>query len=244
MNSETKVKQRPILFSTPMVQAIMEGTKTVTRRTLKIQPEPPRAIYNEDEAIPILQENGGDLLLRFNWKTERHGQVYQDGSFFDGRFKCPYGNVGDVLWIRETWTKNPFFGEIPKMPKYLYKATDTPMEEGLKWKPSIHMPFDACRLYLQITNIKVERLQDITEEQAVAEGLACLSKDGGITYKYGLPDADGLPGNDDSGWHWSEWEVNPIEAFKKLWEKINGAGSWNANPWVWAISFKRIDKPV
>lgn len=109
-----------------------------------------------------------------------------------------------------------------------------------KWKPSIFMPRWASRIALEITSVRVERLQDISETDAKDEGLSCLTKDGGRTWKFGIPDRDGLPGNDDDGWHWHEWEVDPRLAYKKLWESINGAGSWAQNPWVWVIGFKRV----
>lgn len=245
MNSETKVKQRPILFSTPMVQANLAGRKTVTRRTTGLD-----YINSLGDKVTFAGcEMGENMTYKPQCPSGLH--VFFGNEETDDWWqpiKCPYGNVGDILWVRESFSKTPDFG-------YVYKASQTPTGEEYrqeylkagnkwaKWKPSIHMPYDACRLFLEITDIKVERLQDISEEGAKAEGLACLSKDGGITYKYGIPDADGLPGNDDSGWHWSEWEANPIEAFKKLWKKINGSESWNANPWVWVVSFKRIDKP-
>jgi hypothetical protein len=104
------------------------------------------------------------------------------------------------------------------------------------------MPRTACRLRLKITGIRVERLQDITEEDAKAEGLSCLTKDGGITYKYGIPDSDGLPGNDDFGWHWHDWNIDPRKSFQKLWDSINkdrGYG-WDTNPWLWVISFEKV----
>lgn len=188
------MKERQILFSTEMVRAIMDGSKTQTRRVKKSD-------------------------------------------------KCPYGHVGDVLWVRETWQLSTWLHPSDENYGYIYKASDNGQEwesndEQWKWKPSIFMPRKACRLRLQITDIRVERLQDITEEYARAEGLARISKDGGRTWKYGIPDTDGLPGTDDNGWEWREWNTSPVSAFKTLWGKINGPG-WDANPYVWVISFKK-----
>lgn len=107
--------------------------------------------------------------------------------------------------------------------------------------PPIHMPRWASRILLEITDVRVERLQEISEADAKDEGLACLSKDGGRTYKYGIADGDGLPGKDDTGWHWADWEQDPRRAFFKLWDNINGDehGS-GGNPWVWVVCFKRV----
>ena len=105
----------------------------------------------------------------------------------------------------------------------------------------IHMPRWASRITLEVTGIRVERLQEISELDAITEGLTALTKDGGRTIKHGIPDRDGLPGNDNYGWHWSEWEKDSRVAYRKLWESINGPGSWDANPWVWVIEFRRIN---
>ena len=114
-----------------------------------------------------------------------------------------------------------------------------PGESPLNWKPSIHMPRWASRITLEITGVRVERLQDISEDDALSEGLASVSKYGSL-FKHGIPDFDGLPGNDNVGWSWVEWDSNPISAYKKLWESINGKGSWEENQWVWVITFRRV----
>lgn len=82
-------------------------------------------------------------------------------------------------------------------------------------------------------------MQDITEDDAIADGLGCMTKDG-VLYKYGIPDADGMPGKDDLGWPWMKWNASPVVAYKKLWEQINGPDSWDKNPWVWVVAFNRI----
>ncbi len=156
---------KPILFSTPMVQAILSGRKTQTRRVIK----------------------------RFT-----------DFGITD---HCAYGKVGDILWVRETWQKV----EHPEL-KYRYRA-DHLNPTSVTWKPSIFMPKDACRIFLEVTEIKVERLQDISEEDAIAEGVEVP------TYK--------------------ETELAKYKTnFSILWEFINGEESWESNPWVWAITFK------
>lgn len=109
-------------------------------------------------------------------------------------------------------------------------------------QPGDRLVVSGADIRLEITNVRAERLQDISEADASAEGFPRLSKDGGRTYKYGIPDKDGLPGNDDIGWHWSKWCNNAREAFRLLWSDIYGAGAWDLNPWVWVIEFKRLEQ--
>jgi len=158
--------------------------------------------------------------------------VFENGNGELGAVKSPYGKPGDRLWVRETWA--PDFEPY----EFIYRADDGMFAS--RWRPSIHMPRWASRITLEVESVRVERLQDISEEDAIAEGIQANSKDGGITVKYGISDRDGWPGNDDHGWHWHEWCKTPREAYLKLWEKINGPGSVQANPWVWVVTFKRI----
>lgn len=221
------MKEIPILFSTPMVQALLAGRKTMTRRIVKAE----HVLYNlnVNNFIPEYYHNDKE-----GW--------------------CPYGQPGDLLWVRETWgigsRPDPFVGcvdgfeykadqamvdEIESLPIYPCDGFDFGNYNKKGWRPSIHMPKVAARIWLQKTTSKVERACDISREDAIAEGLACITKDGGRTWKYGMPDRDGLPGTDDNGWAWQEWEVDPVAAFKKLWCKINGPETWGS--WVWVESF-------
>lgn len=219
--------ERPILFSTPMVQAILVGNKTQTRRVVK-----PRK----------------DLL--FGCLLQPHelaGEVNAGDTL-----NCPYGQVGDQLWVRETWN-GPFFeGDLPedwreekyKTPGYcVYRASghsceyvDADDNVQQRWKPSIHMPRWASRIQLEITGIRVERLQDISGDDAECEGIESCSRCGG----YGFIEQ----GGDVCDCPMPECGIDATELFKRLWESINGAGSWDANPWVWAISFKRVEVPA
>lgn len=179
------MKQKPILFSTAMVQAILNGSKTQTRRMVKM------------------------------YKSDEH-PLRQNSEWFIENKTCPYGKVGELLWVRET------FGFDDAICHYFYKANyDESDINHLKgsWKPSIHMPKVACRIWLQITNIRVERLQKITEQDAQNEG---ATHDRAIGY------------GQIGGSH--------REGFINLWQSINGEQSWQQNPWVWVIEFKRIDK--
>ena len=206
--------EKPILFSTPMVQAILDGRKTQTRREIK-------------------QANGWD----HNWRPTLIKEEHIDGiPRYEMRcgtqyslpwFKCPYGQPGDVLWVRESYSKDYFdFNGGNHAYKADWNKTDAEYVSEPKWKPSIHMPKAACRLFLRITNVRVERLQNISEEDAIAEGI----------------------GKDNAGW-WKDY-THPDSAgymvaknsFRSLWHSINGEQSWNDNPWVWVVEFEQIKK--
>lgn len=232
------MKARPILFSTPMVQALLEGRKTQTRRIIKPQP---------------YIDNRGN----FCWKNSCYGQDSLGSPHIQKiaspipwshtkKVGNPFGKPGDLLWVRENYylskQSNHLRPSEDKFGHVMYKAGGGANVYG-KLRPSIFMPRWASRITLKITDISVERLQDISEEDAKAEGLSKISKDGHL-YKYGIPDSDGLPGTDNTGWPWHDWEVDPRKAYKKLWQSINGVGSWNTNPWVWVVEFEVIKQNV
>ena len=191
-----------ILFSTLMVQAILANRKSVTRRTRgleEINKHPERYVF--DQMIDGVQW-GEDLE-----------------TLKEIKIKCPYGQVGDVLWVRESYCPQYFDGG-----GHGYKAdwnkTSAEYVSEPKWKPSIHMPKTACRIWLRITNVRVERLQDISDKDAKEEG---VTPNEGMFFK----------------------RVERYdEAFNRLWESIHGEESWNSNPWVWVIEFERIEKPI
>lgn len=191
------MKERPILFSAPMVRAILDGTKTQTRRVVK--PQPPAKVSSI--YLPFKQEPN-------NWQgfADSDGLIHWYG-------RCPYGQPGDRLWVREAWR-----WVCPDDPDTaIYRADGhaaSKLPPGFKWKPSIHMPWAASRITLEITAVRVERLQAISEADAEAEG--CCTP---------------LRGHDDDF---------ARGCYRNLWEQINGVGSWTANPWVWVIEFKRV----
>lgn len=223
-------KERPILFSGAMVRALLAGTKTQTRRVVKPQPdtahdgEPYWFIggyrvwaYRPAPAVPL--RAGGNPL------------------------PCPYGQPGDRLWVRETfvqgWDYDPVTDRIKRFDsdgrhipiKTWYRADATDIgwcdadgwEANTPWKPSIHMPRAVSRITLEITSVRVERLQDISNADAMAEGIV-LQPDGG----YGLADT--------THYH----STDPRQSYFSLWEAINGDGSVQANPLVWAVEFRRL----
>ena len=212
------MKERPILFSAPMVRAILSGSKSQTRRVVKPQPT--------EGGLEWATACGGDFaawqdpLLLLDEHSEDGGPCQR---------KCPYGRIGEKLWVRETWMDLLGTGIERKTGdhgRYAY-AADTPPGSygddqrkayGLKWRPSIHMPRAASRITLEVTGVRVERLQDISEADALEEG---------ITY-------NDLPNNGLDPRRARTW-------YHRLWESINGPGSWEANPWVWVVEFKRLE---
>lgn len=218
------MKERPILFSGPMVRALLDGSKTQTRRVMK-----PQLIYGTVAGLfnswyLPLSEGGGTLYP--NGKEKILGT-------------CPYGQPGDRLWVREAWraeltwdTTKP--SGIPNEAALWYEADDQQRNNGRgtkfkgKLRPSIYMPRWASRITMEITRVRVERLQDISEVDAMAEGVTALPCANMWT-------AGGMY---DGPLH----DAKPCGAYRRLWNSINGADSWEANPWVWAIEFKRFQK--
>jgi hypothetical protein len=189
------VKSRPILFSKPMILALLAGTKSQTRRVANPQPE-------------IVDRNG-------RWyRMPSGGQALNC-------YECPYGAPGDGLWVREAhaivgtvdpgWILYRASGYESECRRHGFDAP--PPESTISWRPSIHMPRWASRIALVITSVHIERLQSISAADAIAEGIE-------------------RPESAD--------EISAPDAFRELWQSINGADSWAANPWVWAVSFKRV----
>jgi hypothetical protein len=197
------MKMRPILFSTEMVKAIIDGRKTQTRRVVK--PQPVRHSANhwawKDRVVFIgagTTEPCRDLMAS----------------------EATY-SVGDILWVRETWM--PYFAaSILPTNKYIHKATQPEGNllaakiVGLKWRPSIHMPREAARLFLRVTGVRCERLQELSPADYAAEGIG--------DHQVG--------DNFNSG------------VFSGVWDSINtkGGHNWDANPWVWVYEFERVDE--
>lgn len=207
------MKERPILFSAPMVRAILAGMKTQTRRIVK-----------PEGADHIMQFIGADNRPTGEWGWCISPRVISDHIF------CPYGQPGDRLWVRETWAAP--HSDDARPPRSIhcdwtqihYAATEE--RGGLMWRPSIHMPRWASRITLEITGVRVERLHDISEDDAKAEGA------------WG-PD-DSIVNQVAAHFGCEPMGVHPSLAYRMAWEQINGAGSWDANPWVWVVEFKHL----
>ncbi|CBA14719.1 hypothetical protein [Xanthomonas albilineans] len=194
--------EKPILFNGEMVRAILDGRKTQMRRPMKNQPQP----VVVPGLGPVLAIDQPHSPNRWLWPNAREEVVAS----------CPFGKPGDLLWVRESYQRFSEDGEI------LYMADSNSWEEmnQLKcegdpeahWRPSIHMPRWACRIVLEITDVRVERLQAISERDAIAEGVGSA-----ITRDCKVP------------------------KFAALWDQLHGAGAWHANPWVWVIDFTRVE---
>ena len=230
------MKERGMIFNSEMVRAILDGRKTQTRRIMKVQPE-----SNQLGLLLITDSTKHSDIGKYHWAESNATGNHVRSKLFS----CPFGAVGDRIWVRETWgvVSHAFSDDglmidwVPDRPATaihempfgngyysgyaIYAADgdftwgdDDGYEDGRScWKPSIHMPRAASRILLEITNVRVERLRSMSQDDARAEGVIAAS--------------------------------GPMEAglaFRELWDSIYGEESWKANPWVWVIKFKRIEE--
>lgn len=204
---------RPILFSAPMVRALLDGRKTQTRRILKPQPELlPNGTWH------VFNSGGGTVGV----ETADMPAVAPDYVRYE---------VGDRLWVRETWApvdaiKHNDPGTQALADNGFYRADQSVHDDEITtWKPSIFMPRWASRLTLIVIDVRVQRLQDCNDSDAIAEGVT------------------GSPGIDiDIDGFW--WPNQPKKRYRELWDRINGAGAWEANPWVVAIIFEVLKRNI
>ena len=217
------MKERPLLFSAPMVRALLAGTKTQTRSKItpgpsqSFLPDGPPRNYSRTLIDVKTGEQYPDPVIRFGVSDENED------------YPCPYGCPGDRLWVKET---HRFDGLDPKIAianrdveSVQFFADEAAAD--VTWRPSIFMPRWASRLQLEITEVRCERLQAITEADAKAEGVTPASEDhtaAAVAYIFGA----------------KEFQAHK-SAYATLWEEINGAGSWALNPWVWVITFRRVE---
>ncbi len=214
------MKERPIMFSAPMVRALLNCTKSQTRRVVKPQPLPPvaRWVMSDHWWIP-------EAI------SERVKQQFI--TTWPDALRCPYGQPGDRLWVREAFAlidKDYKPADLASASALVYRADGLKVPnqrdrdirrifadrcriplDAIKWRPSIHMPRIASRITLEIVSVRVERLQEISVAGAMAEGVGIQCESPMAIMEYSL-----------------------------LWESINGPGSWDANPWVWVVEFKRV----
>lgn len=223
-------KERPILFSGAMVRAILNGSKTQTRRVVKPQPANDPAIHHPIEPY---RTSGGD----WNWVLAATGMGTGDP------FPCPYGKPGDLLWVREEHYRFGHWEPVPGVStkggrqkwRFVADADETLFDAPDEYRKGRHhkdpstpawhkrlarfMPRSVSRITLEITDVRVERLNDINEQDAEAEGIDFMRE---------IPDADET--------------LRASKLFEVLWESINGIGSWSLNPWVWVIEFRRVEQ--
>lgn len=229
MKTETETKERPILFSGPMVRALLEGRKTQTRRAVKFlklhadhgEPRPGDAWVDHSYETPSL---GGVPCLKVPYGSGEDETVHRH---------FPVWSPGERLWVKETHMFYPQAGK-DCAPGLVYRADGKVTDEmvkllGKQWRPSIFCRREYSRLTLEVKGVRVERVQDISEGDAWAEGC-----------KRGLPTDNGgyFPAEepDPSGKGARGWD-NAREWYADLWEEINGPGTWEANPWVWVVEF-------
>lgn len=236
IGSALERRERPILFSAPMVRALLDGRKTQTRRVAK-------AFAGRDDLDGILRR-------------------------YPRQAGCPYGVPGDLLWVRETWKPHSIYAgmkprEVPRT-KVFFRADDAYAPSNTPWKPGIHMPRWASRLTLLVADVRVERLQAISDDDAIAEGLYRSKPDDedrdwfeshredegraptpeewaefeeGVWMVPGVPQRWGMTPAERRR---DQWAPDPQFAYRLIWEHIHGPGSWDANPWVWAVSFEVV----
>ncbi|EDW1731192.1 hypothetical protein S726_003291 [Salmonella enterica subsp. enterica] len=221
------MKERGMIFNAEMVRAILDGRKTQTRRIMAIQPE-----HSELGLRRVIDSKNGRDNGKYFWSQSDARGLKMRSKVFG----CPYGEVGDRIWVRETWQVihdhidesshveyRTYAPSIPKEKDRYWHAVyaehfgdESREDRGFPWRPAIHMPRWASRITLEITDVRVERLRGLSEEDAKSEGI--------------IPSAGGvLP-----GW---EYRIN----FRDLWMDIYGTDNWEANPWVWVIEFKRVE---
>ena len=222
------MKERGIIFSAPMVRAILDGRKTQTRRLAK--PQPPHSCR-------YVMNGAGSHALCLGPNDEC---VPPTSKSIDHRLPCPYGVPGDRLWVRERWGWFDQFvqHDAPPTGPIVYGTDGVPAgSHGTYWRPSIHMPRWASRITLEVVDVRVERLNEISAKDAVREGLERHDDHPtSITWRhYGdeePPDPIDL---------WEGW-LNPINSFRTLWDSINGKRHpWSSNPWVWVIEFRKVE---
>ena len=258
------MKYIPILFSTEMVKALLDGRKTQTRRKIKLpspQGEFPAKWFYEKYDVPFV---GFELEHRFNDGVGRI-VTYRNS-------RLPYGQPGGILWVKEShyaygyWKKNgttktgkqkwrfvqdKAFTSIAYTDNPPYKVEkNTYRNTGWYKRSSLFMSKESARIFLQVKDVRVQKLQDISPDDACDEGI-----------EYWNIDAEAMEGGelqaDFNNYTWTEKKEqdpnyedryfptfgNPVDSFRTLWQSINGHDSWSVNPWVWVISFERIDKP-
>jgi len=212
------MKERPILFSGPMVRAILDGTKTQTRRVLTRLTGFPHVHDFEALATDYRWD------WRFRGRGEAHIELFHKGLLE----RCPYGVIGDRLWVRETCWVNRL---TRKFAWYVHQdvVQVDPERDEVKKRPAIHMLRADARILLEITDVRVQRLHEISEDDARAEGCWRGDEDEYI----GVNVHDSATGKTEP--------ATAIEMFQFLWASINGADSWNANPFVWCLSFRKVE---
>lgn len=258
MEEKTMISTKPILFNTEMVKALLDGRKSVTRRVVKPQPKMQLSYICSGCGCGRWNYPPENCVEQGGW-DEKYRRI--DGLTAEGNamFWTPPFHADDILYVRETWAAwSRAEGLVPK----LYYKADGNAPDSIKWKPSIHMPKEAARIFLRVTNVRVERLQDITVDGALSEGTSGVEpppicqKD--VSYPDSFPKGfDMWDGDRQEDWiqstararyiGWCDYADRLLKKFGNIWDstipkaKLPVYG-WEANPWVWVIEFERFSK--
>lgn len=233
------MKERGIIFNAEMVRAILDGRKTQTRRIMKVQPQPSKSRPGDFWFSSKKLES----MVHVSDLAPGNSPIADCHLFFQEHC-CPFGTVGDRIWVRETWAKAGASAPDLKLYRANYPAhvpthyENVPAADEIRWTPSIHMPRWASRLTLEITGVRVERLDKISEEDAVAEGMQgviCRSCKGDPDYSTTQYDPDTLAAVDEI--QCQSCSSNRSKFFS-LWDSIYGEGNHCMGDWVWVIEFK------
>ena len=235
------MKEIPILFKTEMVKAILDAGKTQTRRIAKQ--------FNDDITGLVCEDGGGNWIGWSGYLDHRELPDFTKREYQNGEgYPCPYGKAGDRLWVKETFqfvtdpfsiTENVMYkadGEIKPLPEGTFKDGQQVYNwesKAMKWRPSLFMPRYASRITLEIVSVRCERLNEISEADVIAEGVK--------KYKY-IPDAGMVENTYENYSKFPDCRFckSAVDSYRTLWESINGVGSWDLNPFVWVIEFKKI----
>lgn len=211
-----RITERPILMHARSVRGILEGRKTQTRRIIK--------------QAPIAVGIGWSLWYDAKMDAQLNAEQF-------AKLRCPYGRPGERLWVRETWAtgwnEGNHGGPFKEYP-VVYRADELAHDIDYRWKPPIHMRRADCRLVLEITNVRIERVQDISANDALAEGVSGSDL-------WTPKELDARPFEEKWWDDFHFWTHYPQMVFGRLWDQINGAGAWERNDWVWVVEFRKLE---
>lgn len=220
--------QLPILFDGEGVRALLEGRLWQTRRVVRSQPMPGQGMVNAAYC------GHPDKWLR-DGTCGKLDKVTE--------WRCPYGRAGDLLWVRESWAQPTSLDPGPTFYRADYPSCvpahyeNVPPATDIRWRASIHMPRSACRITLEVTSVRAERLRDASEDDAIAEGLHCIEIGSGYPNCYSATPATWAQVVEQE----ADAYEDPKLAFRDLWQSAIGARGWKANPWVWVVSFRPLE---
>jgi hypothetical protein len=252
MSTQSPVKETPMPFNTTMIQALLAGTKTQTRRLIKPQPVPVDQLADEDDDDVTVQ-----VFISSN------GQLRTPLRYGSRLVECPYGNLGDRIWVQEDFLDGHDYACADEDEARFSYMADCPADQltTYHWKASALMPRYASRILLEIVSVRVEQLQSITAVDAIAEGISSFTwtefpsarhrPEGRQLTRYLdylIPATDLRDIRSARADSHAEYHLDPITSFRTLWDSIypisasrsNAEKTWDANPWVWVVSFKRI----